>query len=145
MGGGHATQRGSCLFAQTGARRIEDYEIECQLRSAFGEESFGCRADAFHVVGHVVPKVGERVRRRFHGQHLIEVAGQALGKQAGAGVKVESGASGAVGHGDFDQLVDEKAVGLKEGAGADPVVGSHSVVHEKIVRRWPAIFPNEPM
>ena len=113
-----------------GGSRTTRSSASLEERSA--RNSFGCCPDALHVGWDVALEIGERVRRRFHGQHLIEVACQALGKQSGAGVKVQRGAASAVGNDDLDQLVDEKAVGLEEGAGADPVVGSHSVVHKRL-------------
>ncbi len=86
----------------------------------------------FTFAGALWRQVGERVRRSFDGNYLVEVIGQMCGEEAGAGVKIERGAPGVFADDNFNQLVDEKAIGLEERSAADPVVLAGGVVEERI-------------
>ncbi len=132
MRGGHAAQGFRGLFSQTGAGRIDDNSVRCELGGAFGEESLRRATNALYIRRNIAAQVGEGMRRRFDCQHLIEITRQVMSKQASAGIEIECGSSCLMADDDFDKLVDQETVGLKEGATADPVVMFHSVVQERI-------------
>ena len=85
-----------------------------------------------HSTEHCGASRRRNAEERFDCQHLIEITRQVMSKQASAGIEIECGSSCLMADDDFDKLVDQETVGLKEGATAYPVVMFHSVVQERI-------------
>src|SRR5215469_3402052 len=98
MRGGHAAQGSGCLLAEAGTRRVEDDEVGREFGGAIGEQGFRSRTNALHVLRNVVAKIGERMRRSFDSEDVIEVACQVMREQSGAGVEVEGGAARLLRH-----------------------------------------------